>query len=147
MSASARFLSSTTWNRLFRIALPAYWAALFIVTHTPVPDLPGVPQSDKLAHLAAYGLLAYLFWRFAEALRRPVSVWFVWKAAAVLCVYGALDEYLQSFVNRTADVVDWLCDAGGVAITLGILEWQRRRRIRLAAAGNARGLDSVEPKT
>lgn len=117
------------WTHWYRRALPAYWLALFCGTHLPRLDLGvRIRSSDKLVHAAAYALLAFLFWRFAEALGQPLSGRFVWIAAGCLALYAALDEYLQAFVGRSPDFGDWLANLGGLAVVLAALEWQRRRR-------------------
>jgi VanZ family protein len=111
--------------------LPAYGIFLFCLTHFPnlEVDVP-IRAPDKLAHVGAFGLLAFLFWRFAQTLWYPLSNRFVLAAAGCLAAYAALDEYLQGFVGRSTDLVDWLCDVGGIAVVLGLLEWRRRRARR-----------------
>lgn len=110
--------------------LPAYWIFLFCCTHFPGLKLDLMPNSDKYAHFLAFGLLAYLFWRFAETLRRPLSGRFVWIAGATLVAYAAIDEYLQQFVNRHVDWRDWACNSTGIVLTLAGLELWRRRAAR-----------------
>lgn len=121
---------SPAWTEWYRRALPAYWISLFCLTHFPRLrlDVP-IRASDKLAHLAAFALLAFLFWRFAETIRRPLSARFVWIAGFWLTVYAALDEYLQQFVGRGTDLIDWLFDLAGIAVVLALLEWRRRRAV------------------
>ncbi len=127
-------IDRAAWDRWYRRVLPSYWIFLFCSTHLPQLriDVP-VPESDKLAHLAAFALLAFLFWRFGQTLVRPLSGRFVWLAASVLIAYAGLDEYLQQFVGRTTDLRDWLCDAAGIVPVLVLLEWHRR--VRTARAG------------
>jgi VanZ family protein len=121
------------WAHWYRRALPAYWFFLFCLTHFPKLEIGlDVPKSDKLAHLGAFGILAFLFWRFAESIQGPVSTRFVYLAAIVLCAYGAADEWLQQFVGRSTDFTDWLCDAAGIVVVLALLEWRRRRSHRAA---------------
>jgi VanZ family protein len=91
-----------------------------------------VPSSDKLAHTVAFALLAFLFWRFWETFRRPLTPRAVWVMAAILTVYAGLDEYTQQFVGRGTDPVDWLCNVGGMGATLAVLEWRRRTTPRHA---------------
>jgi VanZ family protein len=123
-------MSDAAWSAWYRRALPAYWFFVFCCTHFPDLRLDlGVPSSDKLAHAAAFALLAFLFWRFAETFRRPLPATFVWWAAAVLAGYAAFDELTQSFVGRRVDIRDWLGGVAGMATVLGVLEWQRRRRV------------------
>lgn len=124
------------WRRLWLRLLPSYWLFLFVVTHLPRLHLPDmVPQEDKIAHVIAYGLLALLLWKFAESVRRaPLGPRFVWVALAVLAGYAALDEYLQSFVGRTASVGDWLADMLGAALVLAAMELRRRALHRRGTA-------------
>ena len=115
-----------SWRRWYLRALPAYWVFLFLCTHFPQLRIPGaIPESDKLAHFIAYALLTFLFWRFCEALRRPLPHWFSLVALGVLLAYAAVDESTQLLVGRSASVFDFLADACGVLAALGLLEWRR----------------------
>lgn len=110
-----------------RVALPVYWIALFAATHyprVPVPD--ELPQSDKAIHLAAFGLLALLCWRFLAARARPPTAASVWIAASVLIPYATLDEYTQQFVGRYTDLADWAANVAGIVGVLAVLELRRR---------------------
>lgn len=112
----------------FRIALPVYWIALIVATHYPQVRLPDeIPQSDKIVHATAFGVLALLFWMFLKS-RRPLNAASVWIAALVLIPYAALDEYLQQFVGRQTDVMDWIADIIGIGCVLAVLELRRRLR-------------------
>ena len=77
----------------------------------------------KLAHMAEYGLLWWLWWRAFEY-RHAVA------AAAVTLAYAASDEFHQSFVTgRHGSPVDVLIDAAGVALAaLAVALHARRRR-------------------
>ena len=128
----------STKARLIRIALPAYWGALAFATHYPRVRIPGeIPDSDKLVHFAAFGLLALLFWLFRTGVR-PLTARDVWIAAAVLIAYATLDEYTQQFVGRYTDVADWIANLTGIITVLVVLEVRRRVR---ASAGRARSRD------
>jgi VanZ family protein len=112
----------------FRIALPVYWLALIVATHYPQVRLPDeIPQSDKIVHATAFGVLALLFWMFLKS-RRPLNAASVWIAALVLIPYAALDEYLQQFVGRDTDLMDWIADLIGIGCVLLVLELRRRSR-------------------
>jgi len=118
----------SAWDHWYQRALPAYWIFLFCSTHLPKLELQiRVTAADKIAHGVGYGLLAFLFWRFAETFRRPLSGRFVWIALLWISAYGALDEWLQPYVNRSGDVLDWVYDTLGAAAVLLGLEWHRRR--------------------
>ena len=121
------------WTRWYRRALPAYWIFLFACTHFPNLrlDVP-IESPDKYAHLGAFGLLAFLWWRFAETIKRLLSARFVWISAFWLGAYAAFDEYLQQFVGRTTDLEDWLCNMVGILAVLAALEWRRRVTVRRA---------------
>lgn len=123
-------LHSVVIDQWFRRALPTYWLFLFCVTHVPRLEIPtDVPERDKAAHFVAYAILTYLLWRFAATFRPPARR-LSFGAAAVLLLYAGFDEFLQQFVGRSADVVDWMMDAVGIIGTLMALEWWRRRPTR-----------------
>jgi VanZ family protein len=108
------------------VALPAYWCLLFVATHYPRVRIPGeIPNSDKVVHFTVFGLLAFLYWRFAEA-RGPLGSRFVWASAGVLVAYAALDEWLQQFFGRYTDIVDFAANTAGILAVLAALELRRR---------------------
>ena len=120
-------------RRAALLALPAYWILLFVATHYPRVAIPGeIPHSDKLIHFTAFGLLAFLFWQFVRA-RRPIGPRFVWISGVALIIYAAFDEFLQQFVGRFTDPVDFVANATGIVVVLAVLELLRRRRNRRSA--------------
>lgn len=131
-----------SWRHWYQRMLPTYWLSLFILTHLPKLQIPGdIPQSDKAAHLSAYGLLAFFLWRFVETFQYPLPRSFAPLAVAIIGVYGAIDEYLQGFVGRSSDVMDWLSDMLGACIVIAVLEFRRRKveagSTRVRQAGGA----------
>lgn len=115
-------------DRAALVALPAYWIVLFIATHYPRVRIPDqIPGGDKLVHFTAFGILALLRWRF-ELARRPISTRFVWLTAGVLIAYAAFDEYVQQFVGRFTDALDFLANTSGIVAVLTVLELHRRWR-------------------
>jgi VanZ family protein len=130
---------SSAWRHWYLRALPAYWVFLFLVLHFPKLKIPDpLPTNDRVLHASAFAILAFLFWRFGEAIQRPVSAGFVWLAAAALVPYALVDEYLQQFVGRTTDWRDALANVTGLAVALVLLEWRRRTvAARGAAARNS----------
>lgn len=148
MSRAESETLSPLWARWYRRALPTYWVFLFCVTHFPKLSFgTHAPRdTDKAAHFMAFALLAFVFWRFNESLGRPLSARFVWFAAPILIAYAALDEYLQRYVNRSPDLIDWLWDSAGVVAVLIWLEI-RRRRPKAAQESGGPPLDSGPSRT
>jgi VanZ family protein len=70
----------------------------------------------KLAHMAEYGLL---WWLWLRALGGRSAA--VLPAAAITLGYAATDEWHQTFVQgRSGRPLDWLIDAAGVGIAIAI---------------------------
>ena len=108
----------------------AVMAIIFTVSHQPGNQLslPAFPGSDKLAHAAAYGLLALTligaFGRSAQQTRPGLVV----AIACLWClIYGLSDEFHQSFVpGRSVSGFDVLADLVG-ALLVGAV-WLLYRR-------------------
>jgi VanZ family protein len=104
-------------------------AAIFVLSAQP--DLnSGLGTWDtilrKLAHMAEFGLLWWLWWR---ALGRGERA--TWAAAAIAITYAATDEYHQHFVEgRVGAPVDVLIDSAGVALAIVAMRGAQRRRDR-----------------
>ena len=99
----------------------AYWVALFVGTHFPLPVPPGSFPGDKIEHLVVFvGLSALLYlaiWRNCP--QRPAE-------GIVLCialVYGAVDEWTQAlpFINRSCEFGDWMANAAGTAVGVAMM--------------------------
>jgi VanZ family protein len=104
------------WRRVLLAVLLLYWGALFASTHIPLPETDS-QFNDKLAHLVAYGILAFLLaWLASHKLGSlPLAA----LVMSVVAVYGLLDELLQIPVSsRTADPWDWVADVAGAACGL-----------------------------
>ena len=117
------------------LLLIGYWSAAFVLTHLPMQPSSrppfGIPNGDKVVHIALYAGLALL-----------MSVWFGVRkrlggativAAAVLCVlglYATFDELTQIPVGRHADWRDWFADLAGIHLGLFgffmLRRWVRR---------------------
>ena len=125
---------------VFRLWWPvlALMAAIFVVSS--IEQLPASPGglSDKQAHALTYALLAGLTLR-ALAGGRWRGVWAgrALVAALVAILYGASDEWHQSFVpGRHAEASDLLADALGASAAAGTLwAWGIIRRFSRRARG------------
>ncbi len=112
------------------IVLVLYWVTMFVLTHMPPRNLPGVGMNDKVQHFLGYGALGTLLyltiWAFWPEFR------FAWLVVIVVAMcYGAADEITQTLVGRTCDFYDWLADVGGsvlAAATLTTFRWAKWKR-------------------
>ena len=102
------------------VVLAAYWAALFVATHTP--DVEGTDifnHADKVAHACAYAILAWLGAMVLRILHWPTLAICV-TVFLVCTTYGAVDEWLQQYADRHANPWDWIADVVGTVLGLAI---------------------------
>ena len=121
-------------------SIPAllYMAGIFAASS--VPDLGELPaMSDKSWHALAYsGLGALVAFALAEGRPLRLSWGRALVAVAIATVYGATDEWHQSFVpGRAADAADLLADAIGAAAGV--------TAAALAGAARAWGILGIRP--
>jgi VanZ family protein len=122
-----RFRNFVKYTLIWQIALALYWLALFVTTHIPsnFAALPG-GSTDKIVHVTAFALLALLLataWHLSVGqlgLRHMALAWIV------LVLYGALDEWTQTFVGRQASLYDLASDALGALIGLVLFAGAKR---------------------
>ena len=115
----------------------AYTAFLLYATHHPKPHdlLPGVTRhSDKLLHLAAYGVLGGLTTVTFLALGRAPRPRAVAGLFAGLALFAAIDEATQPLFRRAADPIDWLYDCAGLALGILVVAVAARFVVRPAAS-------------
>jgi VanZ family protein len=105
------------------------WPPLIIVlvffasgrSHIAAPDFGF--SLDKIAHFAVFGALATSIIRlrhfYESGWRGALKVWIL------VAIYGALDEYRQSFTpGRSVEFDDWLADILGSAVAVTLyLAW------------------------
>ena len=103
-----------------------YWGLLFAVTHLPPEQIATAPKFwDKAEHFIAYFLLAALLGAslmLTFPRKRGIPVWVLIIGMA----YGAVDELLQPFIRRDAELNDWVADALGVWCGVFVL-WALRK--------------------
>lgn len=98
---------------LFWVITFSYMLLIFLVSSRRSIDLPHIPAGfDKVLHLCAYMVLAFLF---SLSLRQSGIRKYVFLLAILLTsVYGISDEIHQSFVpGRDPSFGDLLADAVG----------------------------------
>lgn len=117
-------------------SLLAWLALIFALSSIPAtPQPPAAVPYDKFAHFALYGVLGFIVaWmlrkRPGRALALDIAI-----AVALCCIYGASDEYHQSFVRGRdtsladlgADVAGALAGAAAAALLSAALAAPRRR--------------------
>jgi VanZ family protein len=107
--------------------------AIFISSSLSAPPSPPQQLSDKDAHGLAYaGLALTLIRATAGGTWAGVTAATAGRAAALAVVYGATDEWHQSFVpGRQVELLDLGADALGAVATAGLVwvaaRWARRR--------------------
>lgn len=107
---------------------PITWAGVILVG-TSVPKVPGpdIVGIDKVSHLIAYGILGVLLIRgFRHCQHRTVSRAVAWTLI-IGGIFGALDEWHQSFIpGRSMDVLDFVADFAGLILgVVAVLTWHR----------------------
>jgi VanZ family protein len=120
---------------LYRHAVRWRWfyaalASVFIFTQSsfPLRTTARIPHLDKMIHFVIYFVLgmAYLNATTRGGTRTTARV--CWAAFLLAVLYGASDEWHQSYVpGRTADWDDWIADAVGAGAALGVT-WKLRTR-------------------
>lgn len=105
-------------NKKYAVYLPLliYWLALLIATSIPSSSLPEISYSDKTMHFLAYGGLGFLLTLAFTVQRKfpELRGYAVLTAITVAALYGALDEFHQSFIpGRNAELLDWIADFVG----------------------------------
>ena len=111
-------------------------ALIFAVSSMEQPPLP-MPEFewltiDKLYHFIEYGILGGLLTRaFVNAPPKWLPSQWVWVIAALLSiVYGASDEWHQTFVpGRFATLADWVADVlGSIAGVFGFYLYYKKKQ-------------------
>ncbi|MBL6663076.1 MAG: VanZ family protein [Flavobacteriales bacterium] len=110
-----------------RYTIAIVWVVVIAILHAiPGSDFPEVSfsdffQLDKLIHAFIFMLGVYLF---AIALNEQQKSQFLRYIVISFIAYGLLLEVLQGlvFVERSADILDWLADTIGVFLGVWIFK-------------------------
>lgn len=125
MTAGVGAAPPTAWSgSVLRWAPVLLWAAMIFVLSS-MSSLPAPPAgfTDKHAHFVTYGVLAALLvWAMTDCTPSRTS-WAVAAAAVALAaLYGASDEWHQSFVpGREMSALDLAADTTGAALAAVVL--------------------------
>ncbi|NWF39173.1 VanZ family protein [Mariprofundus sp. NF] len=117
-------------SRLWALLLLSYCALIFYLSSQPMLPVPDLfNMQDKFIHAGAYALMAFLFWRagwiYVSDYARFTPAFLAFSAVLFAALYGASDEWHQSFVaGRDASFLDWLADLFG-ALLLTLTLWKR----------------------
>ena len=112
-----------------------YMGLIFVISSLEQPPLP-MPKFewltiDKLYHFVEYGILgALLAIAFVNVPLKGLPTNWRWTGAALIAIlYGASDEWHQTFVpGRFATLADWVADVlGAIAGVLGVYLYYRRK--------------------
>lgn len=136
----------TNWSDFFKRWGPALVAMglIFAASSQTKAALPDYGGNDwlvkKTGHVVIYAALAWAYLRGLTGGQRPITWRVAGLAVLLAALYGATDEYHQSFVaGRGATVVDVGIDAVGAVVGAALTAaWQRRREA--ASKHNLRGL-------
>jgi len=115
---------------------PALYAlAIFGLSSLSAPPAPPPQFTDKHVHFLVFaGLAVVLVRALAKGHWSDVTIAIGMQATVLAIVYGATDEWHQSFVpGRVADLLDLAADAMGVVAAVGLLcaaAWWGRRTER-----------------
>ncbi len=116
--------------RWWRILTAVVAGSILILSLLPEPpEIPGnVRFADKIAHFAAYAVLAFLLFTSLFKAKKLRTVMLV----TLLCLlYGGLIEFLQTFTHRQPEIWDLIADAigavGGAAAGAGLSRHVRPR--------------------
>jgi len=130
-------MTSTVARWTCAVVNVAYVVVLVYATHHPRPDelLPGVSSlSDKLLHVAAFGILGSLTTATllaAVGMPRPAVIAGLF---VVLALFAALDEATQPWFGRDGELLDWVFDCLGLAAGILVTVLAAAVALRLAAS-------------
>ena len=110
--------------RIITAVAAVLWAALiFFLSSIPGSGFP--PHPDILNSIAHFFMYCALVILVTLALNSPKrALWKTALIAIVICsLYGASDEFHQSFTGRNCDIFDWIIDTVAAIVGAGATIW------------------------
>lgn len=114
-------------------ATAAVAAAIVALSELPpsaLPSAPPFPHADKLVHVIEYAVLGALLCRSLLHERSGHFGRAAIIAMSVGTLFGALDEWHQTFSGRCADVWDAVADVVGLALGVCLVALVGKRSAR-----------------
>ena len=127
MTKTTHETQAPRWRWLWALALA--FAVVLASGNNPAPPPVSFVGVDKVAHFGVFGLLATAVLRVPFVWRR--QGWRSWWAVGAVAVFGATDEWHQSFTpGRAVEFADWIADTAGalLAVTLYVV-WPAYRKL------------------
>lgn len=103
-------------SKIWWLLVFLYMGLIFTVSSIPSDNIPdiSIPYSDKIAHLTEYTILG---WLLAKACKSTGVKYIKTLSISIGTLYGASDEFHQSFVSgRECDIVDLIFDGIGCSL-------------------------------
>ena len=112
-------------HKITLIIATAYCLTLAAVTHIPIPNwVRKTGFSDKTMHYLAYFILACFLWFAVSPYKKANWRQFrPWLMFSIVILYGILDEVLQGFTGRSADLFDFLADIIGALTGFAVVSF------------------------
>ena len=118
---------------LYWIPALAYAAVIFFLSHQSQPLGPEFPElvPHYALHFVEYGIFGWtLVWGLTSGFQRALTPLVAVGAWIMASLYGATDEFHQSFIpERDASFSDLLIDMMGAMIFVLFLYWIRKRNL------------------
>jgi VanZ family protein len=110
-------------RRLLLLATLAWMACISYLSGQPALPVPLLfEHQDKLMHFVAYGTLGMLILSSMAIPAGGYTLTQVGWSTLMASLYGASDEFHQSFVQgRDPDVIDWVADTTGALLATLLL--------------------------
>ena len=121
--------TKSTWARWLRAWVPAvlWMSGIFILSAQS--SLPSLETSwrdlilKKTGHFVGFGILTGLYIRALGFHGAPLEQR-IWLAVGMTALYGASDEFHQSFVpGRNPALTDWMIDVAGALVAALGMRW------------------------